>query len=636
MACVTSYRHCLTCLIAVLWLVSSTVVSSATWADEHERVDQPETEEEAPQVDYDVVLNVPNIEGLRGQIEESSQLISLSDDPPASLSGLRRRVDADIERFDAVMRSRGYYDSEIVSRVDTETEPVTVEISVTTGEQYLIAAYDIAYFGGAPAHEAARVELDDIDITLGEPALAEAVVGAESQAVRHLRDNGYPFAASDDRLVLADHADKTIWVQVTITPGPFVRYGPTALSGLDRTEANYFLRRVPWQEGDIYDQSVVDRYRQDLVDTGLFSQVTVRPDEDTDEEIRTVEVTIEEGPPRTVRAGVSYSTEDGVEVRFGWQHRNILGEAELLDLSTTLGLIRQRLDATYRQPGFRRLEQDLVVTGAVLNEELEAFRQTGATGSVAIEWPVSEYWTGSMGIAAEFLEINEEQTGEDDQTVFLVGLPVSYSYDDTDDLLNPTEGFRLTLAATPWTGRIGPVFNVVSSAVGAVETDSSAAVSFLSSEVSGSTYYPLDDYDDYIIAVRGRVASVGGEPTQTLPANKRLYAGGAGSVRGYEFQKVGPLDADNNPVGGRSLITVGTELRVRFLDDFGVVPFLDGGGVYDSTLPDFEEDFFWGAGLGVRYYTDFGPLRLDVAVPLDRRKDIDDPFQFYISLGQAF
>ncbi len=631
MVCVTSYRHCLACFVAAILLVSS-----AGWADDDEGSEPAETEQAGPQVDYDVTLNVPNIEGLRGQIEESSQLISLSDDPPASLSGLRRRVDADSERFDAVMRSRGYYDSEIISRIDTETEPVTVEISVTTGEQYLIAAYDIAYFGGAPAHEAALVDLTDIDVTLGEPAMAEVVVGAESQAVRHLRDNGYPFAASDDRLVLADHADKTIWVQVTITPGPFVRYGPTEITGIDRMEANYFLRRVPWQQGEIYDQSVVDQYRQDLVDSGLFSQVTVKPDEDTDQEVRTVEVAIEEGPPRTVRAGASFSTEDGFEVRFGWQHRNIFGEAELLDLSTTLGLIRQRLDATYRQPGFRRLEQDLVVTGALLNEELEAFRQTGATGSVAIEWPVSEHWTGSMGVAVEFLQIDEEQTGEDDQTVLLVGLPVSYSYDDTDDLLNPTKGFRLLLGATPWTGRIGPVFNVVSSSVGAVETDSQAAVSFLSSQVAASTYYPLDAYDDYVIAVRGRVASVGGEPTQTLPANKRLYAGGAGSVRGYEFQKVGPLDADNNPLGGRSLITVGAELRVRFLDDFGVVPFIDGGGVYDSTVPDFEEEFFWGAGLGVRYYTDFGPLRLDVGVPLNRRKNIDDPFQFYISLGQAF
>ena len=135
--------------------------------------------------------------------------------------------------------------------------------------------------------------------------------------------------------------------------------------------------------------------------------------------------------------------------------------------------------------------------------------------------------------------------------------------------------------------------------------------------------------------VRGLPRSAG-EATATLPANHRLYAGGAGSIRGYEFQKAGPLDANNDPLGGRSLATFGAELRWRITDTIGIVPFLDGGNVYDSTVPDFSEKFFWGAGLGFRYYTDFGPLRADIAVPLDRRKNIDDAYQFYISLDRLF
>jgi translocation and assembly module TamA len=421
--------------------------------------------------------------------------------------------------------------------------------------------------------------------------------------------------------VLADHIDRTIWVQVAIDPGPFVRFGETRISGTDRTEAVYFERRVPWQIGEVYDQRKVDALRQDLVDAGIFSQVTIRADEDTDEEVRPILIEIAEGPPRTVRVG--------------WQHRNLFGEAELLDLSTTLGTERQRLDARYRQPDFRRFEQDLVITGALLNEEYDAFDQTGATGSAVLEWPVTEHWEGSMGVAAEFLQVQDD--GEN-QVVLLFGLPINYNFDNTDDLLNPTEGFRFYVGTTPWMGSVNPTFKEVTTKFGVdlVETDDAAAVMFLSSQVGGSTYYSIDEDNRYVLAFRARLAQVTGESLGALPANHRLYAGGAGSIRGYAFQTAGPLDADNDPIGGRSLFTFGGELRWRITETIGIVPFVDAGNVYESTTPNFNEHLFWGAGIGFRYYTDFGPLRADFAVPLDRRTGVDDAFQFYISLGQSF
>ena len=624
----------LICLVLLL------VVASDLRANDHDEDEQDieaesDAEPDGTRVDYDVVFDVPEIDGVQDLIEQSSQLVSLGDTPPASIAGLRRRAEADVERFDAVMTSLGYYDSTISFAVATDVDPVVVTVTVDPGERYVIAAFDIAYVGGAPGHEEARPDLEDIGVELGSPAVADAVIGAEARVVRYLRDRGYPFASADDRLVLADHADKAIWVQVAIEPGPFVRFGETRITGTDLTEASYFERRIPWKIGEVYDQSKVDELRQDLLDAGIFSLVRIRADEDTDDEIRPILIEIEEGPPRTISAGASYSTEFGPEVTFGWQHRNLFGEAELLDLSTRLGLKIQRLDAKYRQPDFRRFEQDLVITGALLNEEFDAYDQLGATGSAVLEWPVSEHWEGSMGVASEFLQLTEN--GEE-QVVLLFGLPIIYNYDDTDSLLNPTEGFRFSIGATPWTGRIGPVFNELSSAtrVRLVETDNASAVSFLASQVSGSTYLSLDTENHYVLAFRARLAQVVGEPTGTLPANHRLYAGGAGSVRGYEFQKAGPLDASNDPAGGRSLVTFGAEFRWRITDTIGIVPFIDAGNVYDSTVPDTSEKLFWGAGIGFRYYTSFGPLRADIAVPLDRREGIDPAYQFYISLGQAF
>ena len=126
-----------------------------------------------------------------------------------------------------------------------------------------------------------------------------------------------------------------------------------------------------------------------------------------------------------------------------------------------------------------------------------------------------------------------------------------------------------------------------------------------------------------------------GESTEDLPANKRFYAGGGGSVRGYEFQTVGPLDDDDDPLGGRSLVEVSAEVRTRVTDEIGLVPFVDGGTVFDTAYPDFDETLRWAAGIGLRYFTAVGPVRVDFAFPLNGRDD-DDAFQFYVSFGQAF
>jgi len=120
-----------------------------------------------------------------------------------------------------------------------------------------------------------------------------------------------------------------------------------------------------------------------------------------------------------------------------------------------------------------------------------------------------------------------------------------------------------------------------------------------------------------------------------VPADERFYAGGGGSIRGYSYQSVGPLSG-GDPVGGRSLLELSTELRLRLGERFGFVGFLDGGSAFGAAFPDFDEELLWGTGLGFRYFTAVGPLRLDFAVPLDRRHGIDDAFQVYISLGQAF
>jgi translocation and assembly module TamA len=138
-----------------------------------------------------------------------------------------------------------------------------------------------------------------------------------------------------------------------------------------------------------------------------------------------------------------------------------------------------------------------------------------------------------------------------------------------------------------------------------------------------------------VLAGRTAVGSIVGEPRSDIPANLRVYAGGGGSVRGFGYQLAGELDDDDKPIGGRSLVELGGEVRVRITESIGVVAFVDAGTVYSSATPDFSETLRVGAGPGLRYFSPIGPLRLDVGFPLNPR-DSDDTWQLYISIGQAF
>jgi translocation and assembly module TamA len=160
-------------------------------------------------------------------------------------------------------------------------------------------------------------------------------------------------------------------------------------------------------------------------------------------------------------------------------------------------------------------------------------------------------------------------------------------------------------------------------------------LTFASGRISVSTYQRLTDSDRYVIAAFGAVSSIQGASLAELPADKRIYAGGGGSIRAYGYQMAGPLDANNNPIGGKSSLEVSLEARMKITDTIGIVPFVDAGSYYRSGLPELGRQLFWGPGLGFRYYTPFGPVRLDVATPFKRRR-ADSPIQVYISLGQAF
>ena len=612
----TARRALVASLFAVL--CQSAAAHDREPAEPPDLATQDDADAQAPvNATYSVTINVPDENGIKSDIFAASRLVSLEATPPSTLAALKRRAEDDAGRFDEVMRSRGYYDSDITYEVTGDAAPYTVAVSIAPGDRYTLAAFDIVFAGGPPENAAAVPTDADINAGIGKPAIASDVIAAEGRVVLWLRNHGYPYASISNRLALANHPDHDVWVQVTVETGPLIRFGELSIDGLERTDPVLVERNVDWTPGDIYDQKLVDDMRNRLIDTGVFSSVVIVADGDADSPPgeRQMKVTVVEGPPRSIGAGVSYDSNLGPEVRFSWEHRNLWGEGEVLSLRTSLGTESQRLDTGLRKPDFMQRDQDLVVSGNLINEQTDAYNDTGIETSILLERPLARYLRGSAGLATDFFTITNSDGPE---RSILFGIPVNLFFDNSDDLLNPTRGFRFMGNATPWTGQ------------------ADTPVQFLSGEITGVTYIALDPGRRVVIALRGQTGSIWGTSINNVPANRRFYAGGGGSVRGYEYQHVGPLDANNNPIGGKSLVVFNTEARLMVTEEIGIVPFFDAGNVYESTHPNFAEPFFKGAGLGFRYVTPVGPVRFDFAVPLDKRKDIDDPYQFYISLGQAF
>ncbi|NIA71403.1 outer membrane protein assembly factor [Pelagibius litoralis] len=571
-------------------------------------------------VDYTVKLTGIEDGDLQSILEASSQLISLTDNPPATTIGLRRRAKADVERLQAALRSEGFYASQIDLDIDTQAQPAVVDLIILTGPRYSLRSYEISYVENTPPPEDVQPMLGDIDIRIGMPARAPAIVAAEQNLVNLLLERGHPFAHVAERKTFVDNEKMEMTVRLAVAAGPRATFGPLSFEGQEQVRADYLQRIAEWPEGTLYDRRIVRQMQRKISETGLFS--TVNAETDTAPKADgslPVTVTLVEREHRSIGIGASISSDIGAGGEVFWEHRNFFGENERLRVSGTGSLIEQTGRIDFRKPAFLRPDQALLadLTGGF--QDNDAFERQSIEGLVALERSVLENWRVSAGVSAGYEIVDENangQTGERQFTLF--GLPLTAARDTTDDPLDPASGTRLLFSLTPTTG-VGD-----------------ESLLFLTAVVGGSAYYAIDEAERFVLAGRARVGSIVGEETEVLPANRRFYAGGGGSIRGYEYQLVGPLDDDDDPFGGSSLVELGAEIRVRVTDEIGVVPFIDGGTVYDDPWFNGDDPLRWAAGLGLRYFTGFGPVRLDVAFPLNRRDDVDDAFQFYVSFGQAF
>lgn len=568
----------------------------------------------APDFSYDVTITGAPTDAVDDLLVQSSRLEQLADKTPASLAALRRRAEVDVEGFQKVLRSEGYYANEVRFKIDETQSPIAITFDITPGPLFRITKFDIGFT--ERAENPAAPELSGLGIEIGMPARSEPVVSAQSQAIVELTNRGYPDARIDKQDAIVDFATDAMEVTITIDAGPRLYMGELNLEGLAMVEEEYIRRIAAWEPGKLYDTRVLDELRRRYLRTGLFDSVRLKPRQESKPD-STVPITLvfEEREHRSIGLGASYSTSEGLGTQYYWENRNMFGSGEKLRTDLTIAQIRRELKVTYVKPNFIRLDHNFNASLDIKQENTDAYDEDSITVFVGIDRRWRKKWVVGAGISLEYAKIDDDGVEE---SYALAGLPLTARHDSTDDLLDPKKGRRFSAELVPYLG-----LNDVSP-------------DFLRLELDGSTYYSVIDNDRLILAARAKLGMMAGDSASAIPAPKRFYSGGGGSVRGYKYQTVGPLDANNDPVGGRSLLEVGFEARARITDSIGIVPFIEGGNVYESMAPDFSGEFLWGAGLGFRYYTAIGPIRFDVAVPLNKRANVDDSYQLYISIGQAF
>ena len=567
---------------------------------------------------------------IRGEMDDElrAQLVRAVgevDDPPSNRFEARRRARGALEAAEALLRSEGYYQPVLEDIVEGEETPVAI-VNVTPGRRFELAEVQVLWAAPAPDAETETAVRDEIGLVPGEPGRAADVISAEGRIVAGLTRRGYADAEAQPRRVVVDHAAFTVQPNYNIASGPLVRLDGVRLETRGPTNPAWVAGLTPWREGEVYDPEDVAELERRLLETGVYDGVGVAlaPTDQTNADgHRPIIVTLTDRPRRILEAGATFSTAEGSGVDLIWTWHNRFGRADTLIWQARAADVDSRLGVSLSLPHWRRPGETLRLSTALLNEDTEAYRRTALALAADLQQRLGKTSWLSYGVGLDAGQYHESRfdpltqlpVAFDRDLVILTGRASAY-LDRSNDPLDPTTGWRLSLSAQP-------------TAVAGEDT-----VLFLRTEAQATAYLPLQAGAKTVLAGRVRIGSIVGGAELTVPADRLFYSGGGGSVRGFEYQGVGPRLPDNTPRGGVSLFETSIEIRRDVWRNFQAVAFVDAGAIGFQETPNFN-NLRYGAGVGVRYKLPFGPIRADIAVPLDRR-DGDADFQIYVSIGQAF
>jgi translocation and assembly module TamA len=631
------------------WLATATAVCLATTAIAAD-----------PQ-SYQVSLAPTGSEAMDNTLMATSDLESLRKNAPVSPFGLIARARSDEERLKTVLESYGYYQSRVMTKIDgiALDDPDLGErlSAIPKGTDAQVAiAFDLG-----PLYHLRGVTIDGevppaaraaFKLAPGDPAVATAVLNAGARLLSALREEGYAFAKVDEPVAYEDAKDPVLDVSFHVEAGSAVNIGAISFTGMKRLHESVLRKRLLLHTGEPYSSSSVERARKDLLSLVVLAAVEVHLGTAADSSGGVpVTFVVRERSRHAVGFNTAYSSDLGGSLGATWTDRDVAGGAQQLAIAgTVLGLggkattaLGYNTSVKYTLPEFWARDQSLQFAVGAIRQSLIAYDQKAVTAGVSLTRKLSSIWTASIGVATAHEQVLQYELDQPDQVnrdYTLIMLPLTVTYDTTDlasPLDDPTHGMRDSVSFTP------------------TESISNPSATFLISQLKLAAYFdvakPFGGADGRsVLAMRALVGLAQGAGEYSLPPDQRFYGGGSGTIRGYEYQSVGPLfttprtaadPGEQVPLGGTAIIAGSIEFRQRIAGNFGAAAFVDGGQVSASLKP-LPDIFRIGFGVGLRYYTPIGPVRLDFAFPT-RAKDLpptqqyDEPsFQVYVGLGQAF
>jgi translocation and assembly module TamA len=610
-------------------------------------------------ISYAVTIDVEGGDkALTNAVKDASSLYRLRRDPPPDGDALARRATGDFVPVIDALWGLGYYNATVTISLDRAELAIgssdiaafsraaesyrnravaPIAIKVAPGPLFKLRSIRVLDSVGA---EFSQTELPPriVGLKPGDPAAASGLRAAEARLVDYFRARGSPLTKVQSIAPVVDHAAHTMDVTLTVTPGPTARFGEATIVGPEHFSPDIVRSFLYIRPGDPYSPQALADARASIRSIPAVGGVRIIEGTKLDAygELP-YEVDVDDRLPYAVGASANYSTTNGPAGQVYWEDRNVFGGAERLRLEGDLfytqpnsgfwpnfepfstGGLGGRISANLLKPALWGTTNDLLFNA--LGERVSTsavgfvgYDVTDEDATAAVRHRFSDTFSIQAGAEAQ-TGVTTDSLGRVDYT--LVGVPVSLTYDSTDNKLDPTRGVRLTASAAGFGTFLGSSLDLVQA------------------KLFASSYYSVDPDQRFVLAGRVGFGALGGPALDEIPANWRFYAGGGGSVRGYAYDSLGPTGPFGNVVGGRSLFVASAELRVKVTDTIGVVPFFDAGNAFASSFPDFSEPLYMAAGLGLRYYTSIGPIRLDVAFPFERRPG-SGAVAVYVSIGQAF
>ncbi len=571
-------------------------------------------------------LNLSGTEdaGLVSVLRGASLSVSLAQEGAQSAQDLVAAARADYRRLITGLYSEGYYGGSVsilidgreaatIAPLDAPASVARIDIVVTPGPRFT--------FGTASVAPLPQGTVLPDSFATGQIARADTIRGAAVVAVEAWRDAGHAKAAPSDQSITANHADRTLDASVTIAPGPRLSFGPLTVTGNVDVRAERIVEIAGLRSGTVFSPAELEAVATRLRRTGAFRSVALSEAESASAD-GTLGITAQvvEDAPRRLGFGVEYSTVEGLGLSGFWMHRNLFGgaerlraEAEITGLGGETGGVDYRLGASFLRPGTFHVDTDLYANAGIeLADEPEYYLEQ-ASVEVGLSRMFGDNTAASAGIGIVAAHA-EDDLGIRDYT--LLTLPITGEMDRRDDALDATGGYFLSLDITPFLG-----FGDVESGV-RVYGD-------------GRYYRSFGANDRTTLALRGQLGSVVGPDILMSPADFLFTSGGGDTVRGQGYQSLVVDLGGGNSSGGLSFAALSLEARVDVTEKIGVVGFYDYGFVGETAIPFEDGDWHAGVGLGIRYDTGLGPIRVDVATPASG-PNAGQSFSFYVGIGQSF